>query len=304
MLEKPNDWGGCNVFSSVKATGQPSVSIAEMRQNQIHPETRPNGPSQITPNSTETAGSVEQLAVEEIDASSRLNNTFAYGTNAESGSERPPTPRVSEIDREEATIDLQAVNWEHHGPGSWLSICSTPGVQWVSAKAGTTRFHKIAQELVTGWTRKLTLNSDIIRERCPEPGIEDAWRYVSAYFENSRDSVFGVVLRSSFECRLRIHFQNPNTPDEDVAWYALRNAVYAIGRRVAASIEGTGDFAAIQSEASQFFHNAFSVFPDLLFRPSGLMAVQALVVMTSYAELLGSPAVEYMLWHGIFQDQR
>ncbi|GKZ52105.1 hypothetical protein AbraIFM66951_011773, partial [Aspergillus brasiliensis] len=127
-------------------------------------------------------------------------------------------------------------------------------VQWVSAKAGTTRFHKIAQELVTGWTRKLTLNSDIIRERCPEPGIENAWKYVSAYFENSRDSVFGVVLRSSFECRLRIHFQNPNTPDEDVAWYALRNAV-----------------------------------------PSGLMAVQALVVMTSYAELLGSPAVEYML---------
>ncbi|GKZ51897.1 hypothetical protein AbraIFM66951_008073, partial [Aspergillus brasiliensis] len=114
MLEQPNDWGGCNVFSSVQATDQPFVSIGEMRQNQIHRETRPNGPSQITPNSTETAGSVGQLAVEEIDASSRLNNTFAYGTNTESGGERPPTPRVAEIDREEATIDLQAVNWEHH----------------------------------------------------------------------------------------------------------------------------------------------------------------------------------------------
>ncbi|KAJ5359041.1 fungal-specific transcription factor domain-containing protein [Penicillium cataractarum] len=193
-------------------------------------------------------------------------------------------------------MDLQAVNWEHHGPGSWLSICSTPGVQWVSAKACTTRFHEIAQGLVMGWTKRLTLTSDTIRERCPEPGIENAWKYVSAYFENSRDSVFGVVLRSSFESRLRIHFQNASRPDEDVAWYALRNAVYAIGRRVAASMDGTMDFAEIQAESLRLFHNAFSVFAELLFRPSGLMAVQALVVMTSFAELLGSPAVEYMLY--------
>ncbi|KAE8359557.1 fungal-specific transcription factor domain-containing protein [Aspergillus caelatus] len=266
-----------------------------MRQNQIHPETSLIGPSQVTPNITETTGSVDQFAVGEIDASPILNRTSTYGNNTGNVDRRPPTPRESEIDREEATMDLQAINWEHHGPGSWLSICSAPGVQWVSAKAGTTRFHEIAQGLVMGWTKKLTLSSDTIRERCPEPGIENAWKYVSAYFENSRDSVFGVVLRSSFESRLRIHFQNANRPDEDVGWYALRNAVYAIGRRVAVSMDETRDFAEIQSESLRFFHNAFSVFAELLFRPSGLMAVQALVVMTSFAELLGSPAVEYML---------
>lgn len=65
------------------------------------------------------------------------------------------------------------------GPGSWLSICSAPAVQWVSAKAGTTRFHEIAQELVMGWTKRLTLSSDTIRETRPEPGFENAWKYVS-----------------------------------------------------------------------------------------------------------------------------
>ncbi|KAE8141779.1 hypothetical protein BDV38DRAFT_268086 [Aspergillus pseudotamarii] len=253
------------------------------KQSQIYSETSLNGPSQITPNITETTGSVDQFAVGEIDASPLLNRTLTYENNTRNVDGRPPTPRESEIDREEATMDLQAINWEHHGPGSWLSICSTPGVQWVSAKAGTTRFHEIAQRLVVGWTKRLTLSSDTIRERCPEPGIENAWKYVSAYFENSRDSVFGVVLRSSFESRLRIHFQNASRPDEDVAWYALRNAVYAIGRRVAVSVDGTRDFAEIQSESLRFFHNAFSALVVMVF------------TQTSFAELLGSPAVEYML---------
>ncbi|KAJ6024475.1 fungal-specific transcription factor domain-containing protein [Penicillium herquei] len=253
------------------------------------------GPSQISPNITEPAGSAEGVPVGDMASSPILNRMLTYGTDPENIRGRPPTPRDSEIDREEATMDLQTINWEHHGPGSWLSICSTPGVQWVSAKTGTTRFYDVAQGLVMGWTKKLTLESDTIRERCPEPGVEHAWKYVTAFFENSGASVFGVVQRSSFENRLRVHFQNPNRPDEDVAWYALRNAVYAIGRRFVALKDRTGDFAEIQSESLRFFHNAFSVFSELLFRPSGLMAVQALVVMTSFAELLGSPAVEYML---------
>ncbi|KAJ5772296.1 fungal-specific transcription factor domain-containing protein [Penicillium odoratum] len=146
-----------------------------------------------------------------------------------------------------------------------------------------------------GWTNKLTLGSERNRERCPEPGVKDAWTYVSGYFENSQDSVFGVVIRSDFESRLRVHFQDPNRPDEDVAWYALRNAVYAVGCRAAASMDRTREFAEIQSESMRFFHNAFSVLSELLFMPGGLIAIQALIVMTSFAELLGSPSVEYML---------
>ncbi|KAJ5921594.1 fungal-specific transcription factor domain-containing protein [Penicillium verhagenii] len=177
---------------------------------------------------------------------------FACHRNTEHPSQTISTPHTSEVDREEATMDLQAVNWEHHGPGSWLSICSPPGLQWVSAKTGTTRFHQIAETLVMDWTSKLTLSPGRNRERSTEPGTDHAWAYVSAYFERSQDRVFGVVLRSDFETRLRVHLQNGSKPQEDAAWYALRNAV-------------------------------------------GLMAVQALIVMTAFAELLGSPAIEYML---------
>ncbi|CAI7580131.1 unnamed protein product [Penicillium pancosmium] len=266
-----------------------------MSQDQTPPEPSLSGTSQISPNITKPAGSADGVAVGGIASSLSLSRILTYGTDPGNICGRLPTPRDSEIDREGATMELQAINWEHHGPGSWLSICSTPGVQWVSAKTGTTRFYDVALGLVMGWTRKLTLASGTNRERCPEPGVGNAWKYVIAYFENSRASVFGVVQRSNFESRLRVHFQNPNKPDEDVAWYALRNAVYAMGHRLVTSMDGNGDFAEIQSESLRFFHNAFSVFSELLFRPSGLMAVQALVVMTSFAELLGSPAVEYML---------
>ncbi|KAJ5203753.1 fungal-specific transcription factor domain-containing protein [Penicillium cinerascens] len=107
--------------------------------------------------------------------------------------------------------------------------------------------------------------------------------------------IFGAVFRPDFETRLRAHLQDPNQHDEDVAWYALRNAVYAVGCRTAGSMDGSRNFSEVQQESLRFFHNAFFVLSDLLFMPSGLMAVQALLAMTSFAELLGSPAVEYML---------
>lgn len=65
------------------------------------------------------------------------------------------------------------------GPGSWLSTCSSPGLQWVYARVGTTRFHQVAQGLVMDWTSRLTLTPGTVRERSPEPDIQKAWGYVS-----------------------------------------------------------------------------------------------------------------------------
>lgn len=108
---------------------------------------------------------------------------------------------------------------------------------------------------------------------------------MEAFFEHSHDSVFGVVFRPDFEARLRAHLQNANQDDEDVAWYALRNAVYAIGCRTVMAMDRTRDFSEIQQESLRLFHNSFFVLLDLLYMPSGLMAVQALIVMVS--KLLG-----------------
>lgn len=49
-------------------------------------------------------------------------------------------------------------------------------------------------------------------------------------------------------------------------------------------MDETSDFSKVQSEALRFFHNAFSVLSELLYMPSGLMAVQALIVMVSVLE--------------------
>ncbi|BCS23676.1 fungal specific transcription factor domain-containing protein [Aspergillus puulaauensis] len=204
-----------------------------------------------------------------------------------------PTPKDSEIDREDATIDIKHINWEHHGPGSWLSICSKPGVRWVASKAETSRFGPIAHSLVMDWTKHLTVSQSLSRERCPEPDRETASRYAGSYFDYSHDRVLGAVYRPEFETHLHVHFEGLQS--DDVAHYALRNAIYAIGCRAAALMDNSAKFADIQQLSLRYFQNALSVYTDLLYMPSGLTAVEALIVMTSYAELLGSPAVEYML---------
>jgi hypothetical protein len=100
-----------------------------------------------------------------------------------------------------------------------------------------------------------------------------------AYFEQSHDRICGVVYRPDFEARLRQHFENGCPINEDAAWYALRNAVYAEGCRSAGCKESGQNFSKIQAEAARYFENAVSVLTELLFTQSDLMAVQAVVVM-------------------------
>ncbi|UKZ79983.1 hypothetical protein TrVFT333_007747 [Trichoderma virens FT-333] len=200
----------------------------------------------------------------------------------------------SEFDSEESTIDLKDINWEHHGPGSWLSICSKPGIRWVSDKVGSIEFREVAQGLVADWTKHLTLSQYPTTQHGPDLDFETAWRYSTSYFDSTQDAAFGVVDRADFEDHLQRHFQSAGTDYGDAASYALRNAVYAVGCRAMPAYT-CSDPSQNQDESLQLFFNALSELPNLLFMPSGLRAVQALAVMTSYAELLGSPSVEYML---------
>ncbi|KAI5460730.1 fungal-specific transcription factor domain-containing protein [Mariannaea sp. PMI_226] len=205
------------------------------------------------------------------------------------------TPRMSDVDREEATIDLKNINWQHHGPGSWLSICSEPGIRWVSVKAKSSGFGDVARDLTADWTKHLSFSQCPIQKAGPEPDFDEAWQYATAYFEHCHDSVFGVVYRPQFENHLRRHYHGSGTQDDDAALYAMRNAVYAVGCRAGAAMNAAEDVMEVRRKSLQYFFNALSVYTNLIFMPTGLSAVQALIVMTSYAELLGSPAVEYML---------
>lgn len=116
---------------------------------------------------------------------------------------------------------------------------------------------------------------------------------MTAFFDLTHDPLLGVVYRPEFEAQLRLHFQRPRSPDEDVAWYALRNAVYAVGCRAAASAGIVKDFRQTQQKSLKFFHNAFSVYTSLLYMPSGLTAVQTLVIMVSRSTICTGALIEY-----------
>lgn len=118
--------------------------------------------------------------------------------------------------------------------------------------------------------------------------------------------------RAWFEARLRSHFEDSHT-DDDPAWYALRNAIYATGARIDVSRKGT--FRQAFQTAWLFFSNCLAVHTQLLYFRTSLLAVQALTVMVCFAfyyyaktptdyqhraqgyfsEAIGNPCLEYML---------
>lgn len=120
--------------------------------------------------------------------------------------------------------------------------------------------------------------------RAVEPDRETAFRYSQTYFERTPEAFFDVVDRVSFQTRLRAQFENSvqSANEDDAAWYALRNIVYAFGCRYElgkASYSST--FIEAQRGGWAYFENAMSRHTELTFCRSGIMAVQALAVMVS-----------------------
>jgi hypothetical protein len=177
----------------------------------------------------------------------------------------------------------QNSHWEYHGPGSFLSICSKPGMDWVANKTGVSDFVEVAKTFNRDISRHLKLGENISSERAPEPDRETAWRYCQTYFDKTPEGAFDIVNRPSFEARLQAHFERGGEQvfnGEDAAWYALRNTVYAFGCRFEL---GKASYSTTFKEAQvggwAYFENAMSRHTELIFCRSGIMAVQALVVM-------------------------
>lgn len=87
------------------------------------------------------------------------------------------------------------------------------------------------------------------------------------------------MYRPEFESALRAHFRGDSVSADDPAWFALRKAVYASGCRTYLSKYTSRSFKDIQREAWSYFQGAMSVLTELLFTPSGLLAVRALCAM-------------------------
>ncbi|KAK6365711.1 hypothetical protein LTS17_011098 [Exophiala oligosperma] len=194
----------------------------------------------------------------------------------------------------------QELTYEYHGPGSFLSICSRSGIDWVNEKTGNNDFGTIARGLISDVSRALKLKEPIPTVREPEPEEVMAWKYCRIYFDLDPDAAFGIVSRPSFENALRAHFRKDDGQAEnqtDPGWYALRYTVYAAGCRIlemrAAAKGSRVDMMANQSW--KYFTNALSVHNDILYYRTSLMAVQALAAMAFFVEAIGYPAIDYML---------
>lgn len=51
---------------------------------------------------------------------------------------------TNQADSNQCLVPLHKVNWEYHGPWSWVSICSSPGVAWVCGRTNSNEFDGIA----------------------------------------------------------------------------------------------------------------------------------------------------------------
>lgn len=142
-------------------------------------------------------------------------------------------------------------------------------------------FAKLAKSLTHNISQRLKLESVVAPSRAPEPAPDISWRYVRAYFDEATESTMGIVCRTSFEGRLRIHYQQGSMllAESDPAWYALRNAIFATGCRSSLAKEPSSGFLTAHRRSWKYFQNALSVYTELQFARTGLMAVQALAVM-------------------------
>jgi hypothetical protein len=171
------------------------------------------------------------------------------------------------------------------GPGSFLSICSSPGVDWVCEKTRVPDFAQMAKKLINHVSRRSKFLADVRQRlfRSEEPEPEEAWKYVNAYFEiPTSETIFAVVSRASFESRLRAYFKNTliSARDDDVAWYALRNAIYASGCRSHLLVGASNaKFRVGIGHGWQFFQNAMAVLTELVYEATSLMTLQALIIM-------------------------
>ena len=87
---------------------------------------------------------------------------------------------VNVTDPADYMVPLQKVNWEYHGPWSWVSICSPPGVAWVCERTNSSDFEDIASCFMKTWSQHLkTQRSQSLTIKYPEPDAETAWEYVN-----------------------------------------------------------------------------------------------------------------------------
>lgn len=99
-----------------------------------------------------------------------------------------------------------------------------------------------------------------------------------AFFEETWEAKLAIVHRDDFEALLREYFRGPAQKGH-LAWFALRNTVFACGYRSILVKDPGVSFSEAQVKAGRLFNYALSVLTQILLPPSSLLAIQALTLM-------------------------
>lgn len=86
----------------------------------------------------------------------------------------------------------------------------------------------------------------------------------------------GVVHQTTFESQLAAYLSGTTT-DFEIAWHALRNAIYATGCRI--HLSETRSVHEANRVAWTYFENALALHTQILLFKTSLVGVQALTVM-------------------------
>ncbi|OQU95835.1 Fungal specific transcription factor domain-containing protein [Cladophialophora immunda] len=209
-----------------------------------------------------------------------------------------PDVRLSDSGDEAPTSPQRSHLIGGHDSKSYLAICSESAVNWLKARVSSADEQSVT-DIVTRLSRHADYKSTFMcppkLKQFPEPDMQMAWKYCQEYFDNRVETLFGAIDRRQFEARLRAHLQDGDNSDSDPSWYALRNTIYATGTRLLLTRTGC-DAKTIHESAMQYFLNALSVHTQVLFaRQVDLTGVQALTIMSFFAENLLGSSIESML---------
>ncbi|OCK74675.1 hypothetical protein K432DRAFT_310261, partial [Lepidopterella palustris CBS 459.81] len=186
---------------------------------------------------------------------------------------------------------------EYTGPSSGISLLSDTGLDWIrKAFNGSQDMCNVLKSV------NMDVASHLQMPKCipanpwasnawdvspkPFPPHEVMWEYVDAYFRTVQ-CIFPVLHRPVFEERLSNYLRDYYPFDP--AWSALLNAVLASGCRAMLSSETPTAFERSSQEAWGYFLNAINLIAQMVYKPTSVAVVQALAVMTVYAQGLSSP---------------
>lgn len=201
---------------------------------------------------------------------------------------------------------------EYTGPSSGISTVSDLGLNWVRDNVAESdvlceTIQDIRNGILSHIRQPKFIPQDLplalltpssvsasTRDIAQELPAAQAMAYVEAYFSTVQ-VIFPVLDRDTFLAQLAA-VRAGQSPAPNYSWQALYSAVLASGCRATLSEETAEAFKTSGREAWSYFQNALSFESRILHGATDLMAIQAVTVMTIFAQGLSSPQrLEYTL---------